>query len=69
MGERQQLETLRREQKTLRDALASAEDKIQQAERQKAKLSSEIDQLGERDQVVCTLARLTGADVVDEREG
>ena len=52
MPERQQLETLRREQKTQRDALASIEDKIQQADRQKAKLSSEIDRLAERDETV-----------------
>jgi len=52
--ERQQLEILRREQKTQRDALASIEDKIQQAERQNTKLSSEIDRLAERDETVST---------------
>ncbi|WVR05191.1 hypothetical protein IAU60_002203 [Kwoniella sp. DSM 27419] len=50
--ERQQLEALRREQKTLRDALASAEDKIQQAERQQAKLTGEIDTLAEREETM-----------------
>ncbi len=54
MPERQQLEILRREQKTQRDALASIEDKIQQAERQNTKLSSEIDRLAERDETVST---------------
>ncbi|KAK8869753.1 hypothetical protein IAR55_000321 [Kwoniella newhampshirensis] len=48
--ERQQLESLRREQKTLRDALASVEDKIQQARRQRDKLTGEIDSLAEREE-------------------
>lgn len=52
VSERQQLEGLRREQRSLQDALASAEDKVQQAERQRAKLSNEIDQLAERDETV-----------------
>ncbi|WVF72212.1 hypothetical protein IAT40_007024 [Kwoniella sp. CBS 6097] len=47
--ERQQLESLKREQKTLRDALASVEDRLQQAERQKTKLSGEVDTLAERE--------------------
>ena len=52
VSERQQLEGLRREQKTQLDAFASVEDKIQQAERQKARLASEIDSLQERDATV-----------------
>lgn len=50
--ERQQLSTLRRQQKSERDALASVEDKVQQAERQKAKLSGEVNSLAEREQNV-----------------
>ncbi|WWD15974.1 hypothetical protein CI109_100398 [Kwoniella shandongensis] len=50
--ERQQLESLRREQKTLRDARASVEDKIQQAQRQRDKLTGEIDNLAERDETM-----------------
>ncbi|KIR26910.1 cohesin complex subunit psm1 [Cryptococcus deuterogattii LA55] len=48
--ERQQLETLRREQKNLRDALASVEDQMQQAQRQREKLAGEVDGLGEREE-------------------
>ncbi|KIR32463.1 cohesin complex subunit psm1 [Cryptococcus deuterogattii MMRL2647] len=48
--ERQQLETLRREQKNLRDALASVEDQMQQAQRQREKLAGEVDSLGEREE-------------------
>jgi chromosome segregation ATPase len=50
--ERQQLETLRREKKTLTDALASVQDKIQQAETKQAQLQSEIDRLSEREEEV-----------------
>lgn len=50
--ERQQLETLRREQKNLRDALASVEDQMQQAQRQREKLAGEVDSLGEREETV-----------------
>lgn len=50
--ERQQLETLRREQKNLRDALASVEDQIQQARRQREKLTGEVDNLAEREETV-----------------
>lgn len=50
--ERQQLETLRREQKNLRDALASVEDQMQQAQRQREKLAGEVDGLGEREETV-----------------
>jgi structural maintenance of chromosome 1 len=52
VAERQQLETLRREQKTLRDALASAEDKVQQAERQKENKAVEAANLEEREKTV-----------------
>ena len=52
VAERQQLETLRREKKTLTDALASVQDKIQQAETKRAKLQGEIDQLADRDEEV-----------------
>ncbi|WWC89989.1 uncharacterized protein L201_004919 [Kwoniella dendrophila CBS 6074] len=38
VAERQQLETLRRQQKTLRDGLASVEDRIQQSQRQRKKV-------------------------------
>ncbi|KAL7424073.1 Structural maintenance of chromosomes protein 1 [Cryptotrichosporon argae] len=48
MQERQQLEAARRQQKSARDALASIQDKIQQAERKKSRLSSEVDALAER---------------------
>ncbi|WVQ89045.1 hypothetical protein IAS59_002792 [Cryptococcus gattii] len=50
--ERQQLETLRREQKNLRDALASVEDQMQQAHRQREKLAGEVDSLGEREETM-----------------
>ncbi|OWZ56956.1 cohesin complex subunit psm1 [Cryptococcus neoformans 125.91] len=50
--ERQQLETLRREQKNLRDALASVEDQIQQARRQREKLTGEVDNLAEREETM-----------------
>lgn len=50
--ERQQTETLRRELKTARDGLAAIDDKVQQAERRKAKLNSEIELLAERDEEV-----------------
>ncbi|KAL0250387.1 hypothetical protein I308_102560 [Cryptococcus tetragattii IND107] len=50
--ERQQLETLRREQKNLRDALASVEDQMQQAQRQREKLAGEVDSLGEREETM-----------------
>jgi structural maintenance of chromosome 1 len=53
--ERQQLDTLRRERKTLRDALASAEDKVQQAERAKANKSTEVADLEEREKAVSLL--------------
>lgn len=52
VDERQKVEALRREQKTLRDALVSVEDKLQQAERQKAKLTGEIDRLSDLDEDV-----------------
>lgn len=50
--ERQQLETLRRDQKGLRDALSSMDDRLQQAERKRDKLNSEIEVLAERDETV-----------------
>jgi structural maintenance of chromosome 1 len=50
--ERQQLETLRREKKTLTDALASVQDKIQQAETKQTQLRSEIERLAEREEEV-----------------
>ncbi|WRT67180.1 uncharacterized protein IL334_004146 [Kwoniella shivajii] len=50
--ERQQLETLRRQQKTLQDGLSSYEDRIQQAQRQRIKVSGEIDTLAEREEAL-----------------
>lgn len=50
--ERQQLETLRREEKNLRDALASVEDQIQQARRRREKLTGEVGNLAEREENV-----------------
>ncbi|OCF71781.1 cohesin complex subunit psm1 [Kwoniella mangroviensis CBS 8886] len=47
--ERQQLETLRRQQKTLQDGLSSVEDRLQQAQRLRNKLTSEIDSLTDRE--------------------
>lgn len=52
VAERQQVETLRRELKTAKDALAAIDDKVQQVERRKAKLISEIELLAERDEEV-----------------
>ena len=52
MAERQQLETLRRDKKTLTDALASVQDKIEQAETKRAKLQGEIDRLADREEEV-----------------
>ena len=42
----------RREQKTLRDALASAKDRAQQAERAKDNKSTEVAELEEREKSV-----------------
>ena len=52
MTERQQLETLRREKKTLTDALASVQDKIQQASTKQTQLRGEIERLSEREEEV-----------------
>lgn len=49
MTERQQVETLRRNRKTQQDALASIDDKIQQAELQKARLEAEMERLSTDD--------------------
>lgn len=46
------METLRRDKKTLTDALASVQDKIEQAETKKAKLQVEIDRLADREEEV-----------------
>ncbi|KAK4689768.1 structural maintenance of chromosome 1, partial [Tremellales sp. Uapishka_1] len=62
--ERQQLVTLRREQKTLRDGLASVEDKLQQAERQESKLSGEVEILRGREEAMATKVK----DMNEERE-
>lgn len=64
VSERQQLETLRRERKTLRDALASIEDKMQQAEIQKTKLEGEVDRLAEREGTMSAKV----AEMTSERE-
>ncbi|WVQ78324.1 hypothetical protein IAT38_000409 [Cryptococcus sp. DSM 104549] len=64
VSERQQLESLRREQKTLRDALGSVEDKIQQARRQRDKLTGEIDTLAEREENMSTKV----TEMTEERE-
>ena len=72
VSDRQQIETLRREQKTQHDALASVEDKIQQAERQESKLLGEMERLAERDATVSAKAeRKTNSRsqfLIDERE-
>ncbi|WWC61082.1 uncharacterized protein I303_103660 [Kwoniella dejecticola CBS 10117] len=49
VDERQQLETLRRQQKTLRDGLSSVEDRIQQARIQQNKLNAELGSLTDRE--------------------
>ena len=58
VSERQQAETLRREQNTLRNAVVSIEVKIQQAEAQQARIMSEIDRLTEREGTVSILSQL-----------
>jgi structural maintenance of chromosome 1 len=50
--ERQQADTLRRDRKTQRDALASIEDKIQQASSRKARLQAELEDLEQRNRIV-----------------
>nr|XP_019042266.1 cohesin complex subunit psm1 [Kwoniella bestiolae CBS 10118]OCF21196.1 cohesin complex subunit psm1 [Kwoniella bestiolae CBS 10118] len=52
VAERQQLETLRRQQKTLRDGLLSVEDRVQQAQRLRTKLTSEVDALVDREETM-----------------
>lgn len=52
MVERQQADTLRRDRKTQRDALASIEDKIQQASSRKARLQAELEDLEQRNRIV-----------------
>jgi hypothetical protein len=58
VSERQQLEVLGREQRALKDALASAVDKTTQADRQKDRLENEVKQLAERDETVRTWSRV-----------
>ncbi|WVW83042.1 hypothetical protein I302_105059 [Kwoniella bestiolae CBS 10118] len=58
VAERQQLETLRRQQKTLRDGLLSVEDRVQQAQRLRTKLTSEVDALVDREETVKINERL-----------
>lgn len=52
VAERQQVEKLRRDRKTQLNAVASIDDKIQQAEARKDSLEKELEQLRQRDQVV-----------------
>jgi structural maintenance of chromosome 1 len=52
VSERQQLETLRRDQKTYRDSLAMIDDRIQQAEQKRDKLSKEEEVLADREETV-----------------
>jgi structural maintenance of chromosome 1 len=51
---RQQLDALRREQKSLRDTIASFDDRLLQAERRRTKLDSEISDLQDREESVST---------------
>ncbi|WWC69419.1 uncharacterized protein I206_103358 [Kwoniella pini CBS 10737] len=64
VNERQQLETLRRQQKTLRDSLSSIEDRIQQAQRQQNKLTAEVDTLTDREGTISRKVE----DMSEERE-
>lgn len=52
VSERQQLESLRREQKVLRDALVSIDDRLQQAESKRSKLSQDVEGLADRDEAM-----------------
>ena len=58
--ERQQLEVLRREDKTRRDAFSRAQDKLRQAEQQRATLTDERVRLNERKASVSLTADLHG---------
>ncbi|KLT43612.1 RecF/RecN/SMC protein [Cutaneotrichosporon oleaginosum] len=61
VDERQQLEALRREQKSLVSALASMDDQVQQAERKRSRLTTDVEALAEREE--------TMAEKVAEMEG
>jgi structural maintenance of chromosome 1 len=67
--ERQQLETLRREKKTLTDALASVQDKIQQASSKQTQLRSEIERLSEREEEVssCNVSKYIADEQTSEK--
>lgn len=52
VDERQQLEALRREQKSLVSALASMDDQLQQAERKRSRLNTDVETLAEREETV-----------------
>jgi len=52
VAERQQVEKLGRDRKTQLNAVASIDDKIQQAEARKDSLEKELEQLRQRNQVV-----------------
>ena len=45
IAERQQVETIRREEKSQKNALTSTEDKVQQAVDRKTKIAAEVDSL------------------------
>lgn len=62
--ERQQLASLRREQKVLRDALVSIDDRLQQAERKRAKLSQDVEGLADREETVSAKVK----ELDDERQ-
>lgn len=64
VSERQQLETLRREQKALRDALASIDDRVQHAERKRAKLNQDVENLADREDTMSSRVK----DMEDERQ-
>ncbi|GMK58711.1 hypothetical protein CspeluHIS016_0601530 [Cutaneotrichosporon spelunceum] len=52
VDERQQLEALRREQKSLVSSLASMDDQLQQAERQRSRMTTDVEALAEREETI-----------------
>lgn len=73
MPERQQAETLRRDLKTQRDALASVQDRLNVADRQREKLSGEVDALSRRESEVRAFQSIPdyahGVDGVESERG
>ncbi|BEJ14460.1 hypothetical protein CspHIS471_0402270 [Cutaneotrichosporon sp. HIS471] len=61
VAERQQLEALRREQKSSVSALSSVDDQLQQAERKRSRLNTDVEALAEREEMM--------AEKVAEMEG